>query len=151
MPSKIPPSSSDSDRSANRAKTNPNSSPHGHAADASDDADEMDFEQTLREVEQNLLMLKARYAQVQSDQQLQRELTQQLTQTQKQVLQTRSQKRQSELKRELKKIKQQLEETELALESQLFSWSGLREVFWQAVRFGGIGVVLGWLLKSWAG
>jgi hypothetical protein len=121
-------------------------------AQSSDDAslDGLDFDQTLRELEQSLLVLKARHAQVRSDQQLQQDLQQELTQVQRQVLQSRSKKRQLELKRELKQIKTRLEETELALESQLFSWGGLKEVFWQAVRFGGLGIVVGWLLRGWA-
>ena len=56
-----------------------------------------------------------------------------------------------ELKKELEALEAELAQVELTLESELFSWDGLREVFWQAVRFGGLGVVLGWLLKSWAG
>ncbi|MBW4659791.1 MAG: DUF2203 domain-containing protein [Drouetiella hepatica Uher 2000/2452] len=113
------------------------------------DADfhETDFEQSLQEVEQSLLLLKARYAQVQADRQQQEVLQQRLSETQRQMRRDRSQS----LKAELKQIQQQLEGLELALESQLFSWSGLKEVFWQAVRFGGLGVMLGWLLKSLAG
>jgi CRISPR/Cas system CMR subunit Cmr6 (Cas7 group RAMP superfamily) len=113
--------------------------------------DDIDFDQTLREVEQALLVLKARYAQVQSDQQLQQNLKQDLTQAQRQVLQSRSKKRKAELRQEIKQLKERLEATELALESQLFSWSGLKEVFWQAVRFGGLGIVIGWLLRGSAG
>jgi DNA repair exonuclease SbcCD ATPase subunit len=100
-------------------------------------ADEIAFEQMLQDVEQALLLLKARYGQVQADQHRRRELQQRLGE--------------AELKTELKQIQQQIEELEVALESKLFSWSGLKEVFWQAVRFGGLGVVLGWVLKSLAG
>jgi hypothetical protein len=126
-------------------------SPKPARADDPNAADEIDFDQTLIEVEQALLVLKARYAQVRSDQQVQQDLQQELTQVQRQVLQSRSKKRRSELNRELKQIKTRLEETELALESQLFSWGGLREIFWQAARFGGLGIVIGWLLREWAG
>jgi chromosome segregation ATPase len=106
-----------------------------------------DFEQTLAEVEQALAGLKARYAQVQTDQQQQQVLQTQLRQTQAEFDRSRT----PALQAELKQIKQRLEELELALESQLFSWSGLREAFWQAVRFGGLGVIVGWLLKSCTG
>jgi predicted RNase H-like nuclease (RuvC/YqgF family) len=129
----------------------PQKSPPGSDDASSPDLEGMDFEQTLQDVERSLLLLKARYAQVQSDQKIQQDLKQELTQVQQHVLQSRSKKRQVDLKRELKQLKARLEETELALESQLFSWSGLREVFWQVVRFGGLGVVIGWLLKGWAG
>ena len=57
----------------------------------------------------------------------------------------------SELKSELQQIKEQLETIEINLESQMFSWGSLREPFWQAIRFGGLGVVVGWILKSYAG
>jgi len=110
-------------------------------------SDEIDFEQSLQAVEQSLLLLKARYAQIQADQQQQQVLHQHLSETQRQMRRDRSQS----LKTELKQIQQQLEGLEVALESQLFSWSGLKEVFWQAIRFGGLGVLLGWLLKSLAG
>jgi len=56
-----------------------------------------------------------------------------------------------ELKQELEALEQELSQVELTLESELFSWDGLREIFWQAVRFGGLGIVLGWFLKTWAG
>ncbi len=56
-----------------------------------------------------------------------------------------------ELKKELEALEAELSQVELSLESELFSWDGLREVFWQAVRFGGLGIVLGWFLKTWAG
>jgi len=98
----------------------------------------------LDEVERSLQALKARHAQVKADQQRQQQLQQRLSQTQRELRQTRSR----ELQAELQQIKQQLEELEVALESQLFSWSGLKETFWQAVRFGGLGIVVGWLLKS---
>jgi predicted RNase H-like nuclease (RuvC/YqgF family) len=121
----------------------PSHSPNPGSADA----DEIDFEQTLRNVEQALLLLKARYGQVQADQHRQQELQQRLSQAERQQQRDRSQA----LKTELKQVQQQIEELEVALESKLFSWSGLKEVFWQAVRFGGLGVVLGWTLKSLAG
>jgi hypothetical protein len=54
------------------------------------------------------------------------------------------------LQAELNQIRQQLETIELNLESQLFSWGSLKEPFWQAVRFGGLGIVVGWILKSCA-
>ena len=109
--------------------------------------DNQDFEQTLAAVERSLESLRDRYAQVQTDQQRQQELQQHLQHTQEQFQRSRSQP----LQAELKQIQKQLEDLEIALESQLFSWNGLKEAFWQAVRFGGIGVIIGWLLKSCAG
>lgn len=44
----------------------------------------------------------------------------------------------------------QLQETadnfELELASRIVSWQHLREPFWQAVRFGGLGLLIGWCL-----
>lgn len=95
-------------------------------------SEEITFEQSLEEVERSLIALKDRYAQVQRDQQRKAELE--------------TQKESAQLKTELREIEQQLEELELNLESRLFSWSGLKEAFWMAVRFGGLGVAIGWSL-----
>jgi chromosome segregation ATPase len=107
-----------------------------------------DFEQALLEVEQNFQSLKERYIQVRRDRQRQAELQHRREQIRNSMRQSNN--RQA-LKTELKQIKEQLETIELNLESQLFSWGSLKEPFWQAVRFGGLGLVLGWLLKSCAG
>ena len=56
-----------------------------------------------------------------------------------------------ELHRQLQEISDRLEQLEADLESRLLSWSSLREPFWQIVRFGGVGVVIGVILKSCAG
>lgn len=111
-------------------------------APAPDEA--IDLEQGLRQAEADLLRLKARYAQVQADQQRQIELKNRLDDVRGNLRRDKT----PELKAELKQIQQQLEALEVALESQLFSWSGLKEVFWQAVRFGGLGIVIGWVLRS---
>ena len=107
-----------------------------------------DFEQALLEVEQNFQSLKERYIQVRRDRQRQAELQHRREQIRNSMRQSNN--RQA-LQTELKQIKEQLETIELNLESQLFSWGSLKEPFWQAVRFGGLGLVLGWLLKSCAG
>lgn len=106
-----------------------------------------EFEQALLEVEQSLQSLKERYQQVQQDRRRQAELQQRREQIRKELDQTRNRQL---LRDELNRIKQQLETIELNLESRLF-WGSLKEPFWQAVRFGGLGVILGWILKSCAG
>jgi hypothetical protein len=102
-------------------------------------SDELPFDQALEKVERSLLELKDRYAQVQRDEQ-------QLGTLQERKTNLQSQRKSPKLKAELREIEQQLEELELNLESRLFSWSGLKEVFWQAVRFGGLGIAIGWSL-----
>ena len=106
-----------------------------------------EFSLLLADVERSLVDLKQRYTQVQQDLRRQAELQQRL----KHVKQELRKNHISELKSELQQIKEQLEAIEINLESQLFSWGSLREPFWQAVRFGGLGVVVGWILKSCAG
>jgi CHASE3 domain sensor protein len=101
--------------------------------------DQPDVEQTLQDVERSLQEFKVRYAQVQADQQRQQELQQRLSQVQ-QAPQS------PQMQTEIQQIQQQLEALEVALESQLLSWSGFKEIFWQAIRFGGVGVAIGWLL-----
>ncbi|MBK1987941.1 hypothetical protein A0J48_010380 [Sphaerospermopsis aphanizomenoides BCCUSP55] len=104
-----------------------------------------EFEQELEELETDLRLLKERYAQVQRDQQEKAQWQQEL----KNLKQNKNQT--PELKEELKRIQKQLELLELNLESQLFSWNSLKRPFWQVVRFGGLGVIIGWLLRSWVG
>ncbi|MBW4686640.1 MAG: hypothetical protein KME40_16425 [Komarekiella atlantica HA4396-MV6] len=106
---------------------------------------EPDFEQELQEIERSLLSLKERYNQVQRDRLSKAEWQQRLNKLNHNKHQT------PEIKAELRQIKQQLEMLEVNLESQLFSWVSLKKPFWQAVRFGGMGVIIGWILKSCAG
>lgn len=120
----------------------PPSSPH------QPDPGESEFEQALAEVAENLQLVRDRYEQIKRDRIRQKEL-------QHRREQIRNEKKQngnsSNLKAELKQIQEQLEIIELNLESSLFSWRSLKEPFWQAVRFGGLGIIIGWLLKSYAG
>lgn len=107
---------------------------------------EDELTRSLADVERSLVALKERYAQVQQDRQRQAELQQRLKQVKREIPKNRS----SQLKAELKQIQAQQEAIEVNLESQLFSWGSLKAPFWQAVRFGGLGIVVGWILKSCA-
>lgn len=110
----------------------------------SDLQSEDELGRSLADVERSLIALKERYAQVRLDQQQQAELQQRLKQVKRELPRNHS----PQLKAELKQIQEQLEAVELNLESQLFTWGSLKEPFWQAVRFGGLGIVVGWILKS---
>ncbi|MFW6359862.1 MAG: hypothetical protein ACOC0N_11715 [Chroococcales cyanobacterium] len=112
------------------------------------EADEVELDQALEQVERSLFDLKVRYAQVQRDTERKSELERRQKELQRQPKRIRNL---PEIKAELRQIEQQLEHIELNLESRLFSWSGLKDPFWQAVRFGGLGIILGWILKSCAG
>lgn len=111
----------------------------------SEESQEPDFAQELEELERSLVYLKKRYNQVQSDGQKKAQWQQRRQELQQNQHQT------PEIKAELQQIKQQLEALEINLESQLFSWRSLKQPFWQAVRFGGVGVIIGWILKSCSG
>jgi uncharacterized membrane protein YccC len=122
---------------------------------------EAEFEQALTEAEKSLLELQQRYAQIQTDKQRQIQLKHRREEINPQARKNPL----PELKSELQQIQQQLETLDNALglmsDSYLtvsflgsgfvFSKTGLREAFWQVIRFGGLGVIIGWILKSVVG
>jgi len=103
-----------------------------------------EFEAALAELKQALQEIESRYAQIQRDTQLRDELRQR----QKYLETQRHRRRDPQLQAELKQIAERLAELDVNLESSLVSWETFREPFWQAVRFGGLGIVIGWVLKS---
>lgn len=105
-------------------------------------SEELEFEQTLAEVERSLQALKDRHTQVEHDQQRQTELQTRQEQLKRQLHNAPS----PALKTEIQQIQDQLDELEVALESRLFSLSTLKEPFWQVIRFGGLGLIIGWSL-----
>ncbi len=115
--------------------------PDSSANNAGDNGDR-EIAKVLTEVGESLEELSARYLQVKQDWQRHAELVK--------YKQELEQKKASNLEREpikteLRDIEQQISELEINLESVL-----LPDLFWQAVRFGGLGIAIGWLLKSLA-
>jgi len=102
-----------------------------------------EFETLLASLEESLKVLRGRYEQIQQDQQRRVLLQQELDQSQWAY----HQEQEPELRIQLHQIQRELEVVEVALESRLISW----EPFWQVVRFGGLGIVVGWVLKSCVG
>ncbi|WP_245940044.1 hypothetical protein [Stenomitos frigidus] len=98
------------------------------------------FEQELATVERSLHDLKERYTQIQQDQQIQAQFQERQEQLKRQLQRSPT----AELKAELSRLQTQLDELEVNLESKLFTWGSLREPFWQIIRFGGLGLVIGW-------
>ena len=98
------------------------------------------FDRDLRATEAALQALKERYTQVQQDQQTKQQLRDRQVQLQQQTRHSPT----TELKAELKRLQTQLDELEVNLESRLFSFGSLKESFWQVIRFGGLGIVIGW-------
>lgn len=58
---------------------------------------------------------------------------------------------QRDLLQEYDRLREQLAGIETRWEAQFFSWEGFGTVFWQVVRFLGLGLVLGWWLRGCAG
>ena len=50
---------------------------------------------------------------------------------------------------ELAQMQDRIEALKLTLESHLLSWRERQEPFWQIVRFVGLGLILGWILRGW--
>lgn len=98
--------------------------------------------QALQGIEQELAKLKARYSQIQRDQALQGQLQQRRDQLRQQSPKT------AQIKAELQQLQSQLETVELNLESRLITWKTFQDPIWQAVRYAGIGIVIGWFLRS---
>lgn len=51
-----------------------------------------------------------------------------------------------EAQADLQQLQQAVEDFEITLASHLLSWRQFQEPFWQAVRYGGLGLVGGWVL-----
>lgn len=106
---------------------------------------EGEFEQALQDVERVLGEVKERYEQVKRDRVRQAELGHRREDIR------REKSSLPEFKVELRQIQQELETIEINLESSLFGWGSVKAPFWQAVRFGGVGIIIGWMLKSLVG
>jgi len=130
---------------------------HNHSSQSSIEENlEQELEKEILSVEQSLDGLKQRYLKMLADKQRTIELVRRLDE----VKHTLPLHTCQSLKAELKQIKQQLESLDNALGlfsesylvlfggSVIFTKSGLKDLFWQVVRFGGLGVIIGWLLKS---
>ncbi len=97
-----------------------------------DTGDVADVGRSLQEAEEILSALKERYEQIQ------------LAKTQQPELEARL----SELKTELETVKTNLAKTWEDLESQLVTWRDKEELFWQFLRFAGIGFGLAMLINA---
>lgn len=142
-------------------------------------SDWSDIEAQLQETKEMLAEIEQRFLQVRRDSITQQELQQQQEQIKSQI-QAKSSDRppqnhqntskirrkpnssqgrspdhhdpdhKDELLKQLQEISDRLEQLEGDLESRLISWSSFREPFWQIVRFVGIGIIIGVILRSCA-
>lgn len=96
------------------------------------------FLDAVSELETEIANLKNRYHQVSAADDARAELLER-----RKVVKARG--RSAINQQELKEIAQKLSDLENVLESQLMTM----EPFWSAVRFGGLGLLIGWGLKTW--
>ncbi len=117
-----------------------------------------DVARSLLEAEELLNEVKARYVQIQAAKEKQPELEARLSElkaeearyAQDQPIKAQQpdhEARLSELKTELETVKTQLASTWEDLESQLITWRDKEELFWQFLRFAGIGFALALILN----
>lgn len=95
------------------------------------------FEQSLREAQQQLTEVGDRYRQVVRD----RHRWETLQEAQEAAHQEGTSARD-----QLRSLEAQILELQVNLESRLIDWPALKESFWQFLRFGGLGFLLGWFL-----
>lgn len=94
------------------------------------------FETALKETAKDFLALRDRYFEVKQAQQQRTELRA-----------TAATLPQAERQR----LQKQIDALEETLESKILTWEMVQDPFWQALRFGGLGLVLGWFLRGWVG
>lgn len=103
-----------------------------------------EFDREIAELEAEILTIKQRQTETQLATQEQIVLTRQRNELKQKG------SNQASTKQELALIRSRLEQLDLTLESRLLNeWKLMWEPFWQAVRFGGIGIMIGWLLANW--
>ncbi len=112
-------------------------------------SDWSDLEAQLQETKQLLAEIEQRFEQVQHGLLERQELQNQHEQISKNSSRMANPQKE-ELRQQLLELGDRLEQIESDLESRLLSWSSFREPFWQIVRFGGLGIIIGVILKSCA-
>ncbi len=100
----------------------------------------MEFDREIAELEAAISALKQRQAEIELA-----EREQVVLERQRNELKHKGSKH-PEVKQELAQIRSRLEELDLLLESRLLN---MWEPFWQAVRFVGLGIAIGWFISTW--
>jgi uncharacterized protein YhaN len=104
----------------------------------------MDFDREIADLEYAIATLKQRQAEIE------------LAERERVVLARQSNElkhkgsKPPEVKQELQQIRSRIEQLDITLESRLLNeWKLMWEPFWQAVRFGGLGIAIGWFISTW--
>lgn len=106
---------------------------------------DQEFQQELDHLAESLVELKQRYSEVYQAETQKPQLKAQVTDLRKAKAALPA-SQQPTATSELQQLQKQLEDLEIILESRLLKWSSFKEPFWQMIRFGGLGMVLGWFL-----
>jgi peptidoglycan hydrolase CwlO-like protein len=101
-------------------------------------SEDQEFLDALQEAQKTLNGIRDRYHQVTEATEKRSELRAQYNRTQGELRRHRT----KELQQELKQLKTKLSELEIVFESRLV------DPFWMAIRFGGLGLVIGWVLRA---
>jgi predicted nuclease with TOPRIM domain len=109
------------------------------------EGEEFSIEASIQEAEELLHELKTRYSQVKAAQSRKPELEARVAELETE-LKDKTQANNADLKAELESIKNQLFSTWEELESQLITWRDKQELFWQFLRFAGIGFIAAFIL-----
>jgi chromosome segregation ATPase len=130
---------------------NPNPSDLPPTNNQDPNSQDLEVDQAIAETEALLTEVKDRYAQIRTAKadlaplkQQQRQLKKQLSNNQQREWHDRQ-----AIKEERAQVENRLLEIAIELESNLISWQSFREPFWQILRFGGIGIIVGWYLRDW--
>ena len=104
----------------------------------------VEFDREIAELEQAIVALKHRQVNIQLATREQVVLQRQRNEL------THQNSKHPEVKQELELIRSRLEQLDITLESRLLNeWKLMWEPFWQAVRFGGLGIAIGWFISTW--
>ena len=121
------------------------SAPHVPNSDATVEGSEPSIEASIQEAEELLNELKSRYDQVKTAQSRKPELEARVAELETE-LKDKTNAKAPELLAELESVKNQLISTWEELESQLITWRDKQELFWQFLRFAGIGFIAAFLI-----
>jgi chromosome segregation ATPase len=121
------------------------SAPHAAASEDTIEGVEPSIDASIQEAEELLNELKARYAQVKAAQSRKPELEARVAELETE-LKDKTNAKTPELLAELESVKTQLISTWEELESQLITWRDKQELFWQFLRFAGIGFIAAFLI-----
>jgi DNA repair ATPase RecN len=121
------------------------SAPNAPNSDATLEGLEPSIDASIQEAEELLNELKARYAQVKAAQSRKPELESRIAELEIE-LKDKTNPKAPELLAELESVKTQLISTWEELESQLITWRDKQELFWQFLRFAGIGFIAAFLI-----